>query len=97
VAALLLVLGAAIHFSLLARERKRALETIRKGEQRFRTMFEASPLGIALIDSISYEYRDINPRYQEILGRSQHELRACAGSKSATRTMWCRSRRRWPC
>jgi len=76
VAALLLVLGAAIHFSLLARERKRALETIRKGEQRFRTMFEASPLGIALIDSISYEYRDINARYQEIVGRSQQELRA---------------------
>jgi diguanylate cyclase (GGDEF)-like protein/PAS domain S-box-containing protein len=73
---LLLVLGAAIHFSLLARERKRALETIRHGEQRFRTMFEASPLGIALIDSITYEYRDINARYQEILGRSQHELRA---------------------
>ncbi|SHM95322.1 PAS domain S-box-containing protein/diguanylate cyclase (GGDEF) domain-containing protein [Duganella sacchari] len=76
VAALLLVLGAAVHFSQLARERKRALEIIRKGEQRFRTMFEASPLGIALIDSISYEYRDINARYQEILGRSQHELRA---------------------
>jgi diguanylate cyclase (GGDEF)-like protein/PAS domain S-box-containing protein len=74
--ALLLVLGAAIHFSRLARERKRALETIRTGEQRFRTMFEAAPLGIALIDSVSYEYRDINPRYQEILGRSQHELRA---------------------
>ncbi|MYM26484.1 EAL domain-containing protein [Duganella sp. FT135W] len=76
VAALLLVLGAAIHFSMLARERRRALETIRQGEQRFRTMFEASPLGIALIDSISYEYRDINARYQEILGRTQHELRA---------------------
>jgi diguanylate cyclase (GGDEF)-like protein/PAS domain S-box-containing protein len=75
-AALVLMLGAAIHFSLLARERKRALHTIRQGEQRFRTMFEASPLGIALIDSISYEYRDINARYQEILGRSQHELRA---------------------
>ncbi|MFS2005513.1 EAL domain-containing protein [Duganella sp. CT11-25] len=75
-AALVLVLGAAIHFSLLARERKRALEAIRQGEQRFRTMFEASPLGIALIDSISYEYRDINLRYQEILGRSQLELRA---------------------
>ncbi|WP_371867521.1 EAL domain-containing protein [Duganella guangzhouensis] len=76
VAALVLVLGAAIHFSLLARERKKALEAIRKGELRFRTMFEASPLGIALIDSISYEYRDINLRYQEILGRSQQELRA---------------------
>jgi diguanylate cyclase (GGDEF)-like protein/PAS domain S-box-containing protein len=75
-AALVMMLGAAIHFSLLARERKRALEAIRQGEQRFRTMFEASPLGIALIDSVSYEYRDINLRYQEILGRTQHELRA---------------------
>jgi len=75
-AALLLVLGAAIHFSLLARERKRALEAIRQGEQRFRTMFEAAPVGIALIDSVTYEYSDINPRYQEILGRTQQELRA---------------------
>jgi diguanylate cyclase (GGDEF)-like protein/PAS domain S-box-containing protein len=75
-AALLLALGAAIHFSLLARERRRALETIRQGEQRFRIMFEASPLGIALVDSVTYEYREINLRYEEILGRSQHELRA---------------------
>ncbi|TFW25772.1 EAL domain-containing protein [Duganella callida] len=76
VAVLALVCGAAIHFSLLARERKRALEAIRQGEQRFRTMFESSPLGIALIDSITYEYRDINLRYQEIVGRTQEELRA---------------------
>jgi diguanylate cyclase (GGDEF)-like protein/PAS domain S-box-containing protein len=75
-AALVLGLGAAIHFSLLARERKRALQTIRTGEQRFRTMFEASPLGIALIDSVSYEYRDVNASYQAILGRSLHELHA---------------------
>ncbi|WP_373989606.1 EAL domain-containing protein [Duganella sp. BuS-21] len=75
-AALLLVLGAAIHVSLLARERKRALQTIRTGEQRFRTMFEASPLGIALIDTVSYEYRDINASYQAILGRSLQELHA---------------------
>ncbi|MEV4782261.1 EAL domain-containing protein [Burkholderia sp. LMU1-1-1.1] len=74
--ALALVLAAAVHFSLLARERKRALDAIRKGEQRFRTMFEASPLGIALIDSVSYEYRDLNLRYLDIVGRSQQELRA---------------------
>ncbi|HEX7983646.1 MAG TPA: EAL domain-containing protein [Duganella sp.] len=74
--AVALVLAAAVHFSLLARERKRALDAIRKGEQRFRTMFEASPLGIALIDSVSYEYRDLNLRYLEIVGRSQQELRA---------------------
>jgi diguanylate cyclase (GGDEF)-like protein/PAS domain S-box-containing protein len=74
-AALALGLGAAIHFSLLARERRRALQAIRQGEQRFRTMFEASPLGMALVDSVTFEYRDINPRYQEIHGRTQQELR----------------------
>ncbi len=75
-AALVLALGAAVHFSLLARERRRANAAIRTGEQRFRTMFEASPLGIALVDSVTYEYRDINPRFQEIVGRSQAELGA---------------------
>ena len=74
--ALALVLAAAIHFSLLARERKRALDAIRKGEQRFRTMFEASPLGIALVDSVSYAYRDLNQRYTDIVGRPPQELRA---------------------
>ncbi len=73
--AVLLLLGAVIHYSMLTRERRRASAEIRAGEQRFRTMFEASPLGIALIDSVTYEYRDINPRYQEILGRSQDVLR----------------------
>jgi PAS domain S-box-containing protein len=71
--AVLLLVGAVIHYSMLTRERRRTNAEIRAGEQRFRTMFEASPLGIALIDSVTYEYRDINPRYQEILGRS-HEV-----------------------
>ncbi|MES2117384.1 MAG: EAL domain-containing protein, partial [Pseudomonadota bacterium] len=69
-AALLLVLGAAVHFSLLARERQRAEETIRKGELRFRTMFEKAPLGIALIDSQTGQFSDINPRYLQIAGRA---------------------------
>ncbi len=76
VAAGLLVLGAVIHFSLLTRERTRAEETIRKGEQRFRTMFEAAPMGIALIDSGSGQFKDVNPRYAEIAGRSAQEMRA---------------------
>ena len=33
------------HFSILARERRRAEETIRQGELRFRTMFEEAPHG----------------------------------------------------
>ena len=76
VAAALLVLGAVIHFSLLTRERTRAEETIRKGEQRFRTMFEAAPMGIALIDSSGGQFRDVNPRFAEIAGRSAQEMRA---------------------
>jgi diguanylate cyclase (GGDEF)-like protein/PAS domain S-box-containing protein len=76
VAASLLVIGAIIHFSLLTRERSRAEEAIRKGEQRFRTMFEAAPMGIALIDSISGRFLDVNPRYAEIAGRPEAEIRA---------------------
>ena len=76
VAGSLLVIGAVIHFSLLTRERSRAEEAIRKGEQRFRTMFEAAPMGIALIDTLSGQFRDVNPRYAEIAGRSAEEMKA---------------------
>jgi diguanylate cyclase (GGDEF)-like protein/PAS domain S-box-containing protein len=72
----LLVLGAGVHTALLARERRRAQEAIRKGEARFRTMFEAAPMGIALIDTASGNFRDINPRYLEIAGRSLDEMKA---------------------
>ena len=77
-AALLLILGTAVHFSLLARERKQAEDAIRKGELRFRTMFEAAPMGIALIDAASGQFRDINPRYLELAGRSLEQMK---GSK----------------
>ncbi|HEV7814222.1 MAG TPA: EAL domain-containing protein [Janthinobacterium sp.] len=74
--ALLLAGGAAVHFSLLARERNRARDRIRSGELRFRTMFEAAPMGIALIDSVSGQFRDINPRYLEISGRTLAAMKA---------------------
>ncbi len=76
VATLLLFGGGAVHVSLLARERRRAEETIRKGELRFRTMFEEAPMGIALIDASSGEFKDINPRYAEITGRSFDEIKS---------------------
>ncbi|WP_295996255.1 EAL domain-containing protein [Rugamonas sp.] len=75
VAALLLAGGAA-HISMVARERKRARATIRDSELRFRTIFEAAPMGIALIDTVSGELRDVNPRYLAIVGRTQREVRA---------------------
>ncbi|HEY0491370.1 MAG TPA: EAL domain-containing protein [Telluria sp.] len=74
-ACVVLLGGAALHSTMLARERKRARETIRKGERRFRTMFEEAPMGIALIDSATGEFRDINPRYAQITGRSFDEIK----------------------
>ena len=74
-ACVLLLGGAAVHSTVLARERKRARETIRKGERRFRTMFEEAPMGIALIDSATGEFKDINPRYAQISGRSFDEIK----------------------
>ncbi|MES2321351.1 MAG: EAL domain-containing protein [Pseudomonadota bacterium] len=74
-ATVLLFGGGAVHVSLLARERRRAEETIRKGELRFRTMFEEAPMGIALIDPASGQFKDINPRYAQITGRSLDEIK----------------------
>ena len=75
-ATVLLFGGAAVHVTLLARERRRAEETIRKGELRFRTMFEEAPMGIALIDSSTGEFKDINSRYAQITGRSFEEIKS---------------------
>ncbi len=74
-ATVLLFGGAGVHVWLLARERRRAADTIRKGERRFRTMFEAAPMGIALIDSVSGECKDVNRRYAEITGRTPEQIK----------------------
>ena len=78
VAAALLLLGAGVHVALLARERGRAAEAIRTGEERFRTMFEAAPMGIALIDPVSGTFSDTNPRWLDITGRTAAQLTQCS-------------------
>ena len=75
VAGSLLGVAAAFHFSNLARERRRTEDTIRQGELRFRTMFEQAPMGIALIDTVSGQFLDINPRYLSIAGRSLEHMK----------------------
>ena len=75
VAGSLLAVSAAFHFSNLARERRRTEETIRQGELRFRTMFEQAPMGIALIDTVSGQFLDINPRYLAIAGRTLEHMK----------------------
>ncbi len=57
-------------------EREQAVEALRQSEERFRAIFEQAPLGIAIIDSWSGRFLQINPKYCEIAGRSQEEMLA---------------------
>jgi PAS domain S-box-containing protein len=57
-----------------ARARAQALATLAKTEARFKTMFEESPMGIALIDSLTGHIYEVNPRFAAIAGRSREEL-----------------------
>jgi len=45
-----------------------------QSEKRFRTIFEESPLGVALIDSLTGNIYEVNPKYSEIVGRSSDEM-----------------------
>jgi formate hydrogenlyase transcriptional activator len=55
-------------------ERKRADEALRESELRFRAVYERSPIGIALVDSLSGQFLQVNPKFCEIAGRSEEEL-----------------------
>jgi len=53
---------------------KQIQETLLLSEKRFRTIFEESPLGVALIDSLTGHIYEVNPRFAEIAGRSLDEM-----------------------
>ncbi|HUL61503.1 MAG TPA: PAS domain S-box protein, partial [Methanocella sp.] len=55
-------------------ERKAIEKALRESEQRFRGIYEQAPLGIALIDSITGQFLHINPKYTEIIGRTEAEM-----------------------
>ena len=65
------VLSRVICYSI---ERKRAEENTIEAQQRFQTMFEKAPLGIALIDARTGVFYDANPMYAEIVGRTPEQL-----------------------
>ncbi|OUL37111.1 hypothetical protein BV372_03960 [Nostoc sp. T09] len=54
-------------------ERKRTEAALRDNEERFRKIFEASPLGVSLID-INGKFLQANQAYCEMLGYSEQEL-----------------------
>jgi len=46
----------------------------RHAEQRFQRIYEQAPIGIALIESESGRFLQINPRYEQIIRRSEAEM-----------------------
>ena len=55
-------------------QRKRAEKALKRSEERFRTMFEEAPLGMAIFDSRTGDAYQVNTRYAEIVGRTKKEL-----------------------
>jgi PAS domain S-box-containing protein len=49
-------------------------QELQASEQRFRTIFQEAPLGIAVIDAVTGHFHDINQKFAEITGRSKQEL-----------------------
>ncbi len=55
-------------------ERIRAEQALRESEERFRRIFDLSPLGVAVI-GLDYRYQQVNDRFCQITGYSAEELR----------------------
>lgn len=49
-------------------------QELQSSELHFRTLFEEAPLGIAIINSLTGHFVDINPRFMEIVGRTKAEV-----------------------
>lgn len=56
---------------------QRNMEALLESEQRWRALYEHSPVGIALMDS-SGQIRTTNPAFQRMLGYSREEIRTCS-------------------
>ena len=71
---LLLFLGLFAWLHTLNRKVKQQSAELLEGDERLRTIFRDSPLGIALVDSVTTQIIEANPRFTEILGRTKEEL-----------------------
>ncbi|MDH5563721.1 MAG: PAS domain S-box protein [Nitrospirota bacterium] len=55
-------------------ERLETEKIIRRGERKFRAIYEQAPTGIATLDSLSGQFTQINQKYCDITGYSQQEM-----------------------
>lgn len=55
-------------------EKKHAEEELKESENRFHAIFDQTPLGIALVESITGEFIQINPKLCEIIGYKEEEI-----------------------
>jgi chemotaxis family two-component system sensor kinase Cph1 len=55
-------------------ERKQMETAIETSERKFRAIYEQAPLGVALIDSTTGHFLQVNRKYCEIAGRTEQEL-----------------------
>jgi formate hydrogenlyase transcriptional activator len=55
-------------------ERKRAAAALEESERRFRAWHTRAPVGIALVDSHTGKFLQVNPKYCEIVGRTEREM-----------------------
>ena len=50
------------------------MEKLRASEERFKSMFNQAPLGIAVVDSLNGRFASVNPMFAKIAGRTVEEM-----------------------
>ena len=55
-------------------EQKRSAARLEESEKRFRAVHDRAPVGIAIVDSRTGKFLQVNPKYCEIVGRSEQEM-----------------------